>query len=287
VIEPLRAMAIYLGRGIEPVSHAQPWHYYLGLLTYYSSGGLRWSEGLVLALAIAGVVAGVRGGDPAGAVRTFWARHLAGYTCISAAVYSAIPYKTPWNLLPFYAGALVLAGIGFSRLLRAASSRSLRGALLAACLLASGHLGWQAWRASVTFASDPCNPYVYAQTVPDAVRMAARIRALAAVHPDGDGMPVAVVAPPHEQWPLPWYLRTMPHVGFWTAPGEALAWRPPVIVTSLEHAAAVEEALGEGVVSEFYGLRPDVLLALHVERGQWDRFLSQAASGAPAPVGVP
>ena len=32
-------------------------------------------------------------------------------------------------------------------------------------------LGWQARRASVTYAADPRNPYVYAQTVPDAVRV--------------------------------------------------------------------------------------------------------------------
>jgi len=287
LIEPFRAMATYLDRGIDPASHAQPWHYYLGLLTYFSSGGLRWSEGLVLVLAIVGMGAAWRGGDPSRPERTFWARHLAGYTLISVAVYSAIRYKTPWNLLPFYAGALVLAGVGLSRLVHAPLSRACRAALLAALLLASGHLGWQAWRASVIYAADPRNPYVHAQTVPDAVRMATRIRALAAVHPDGDRMLVAVVAPPYEQWPLPWYLRAMPHVGYWTAPGDALSLGAPVVVTSLEHTAAMDAALGERYVSEFYGLRPDVLLVLHVERGLWERFLGQAASGASTPASVP
>jgi len=36
-------------------------------------------------------------------------------------------------------------------------------------------------------------------------------------------------------------------------------------------------------VSEFYGLRPDVLLALYVERGLWDRFLARTALGPAAP----
>ena len=152
---------------------------------------------------------------------------------IAAAIFSAIPYKTPWNLLPFYVGAIVLAGIGFSTLVHATASRAVRGALAAALAIASGQLGWQAWRASVTYASDPRNPYVYAQTVPDAVRMATRIRELAAVHPDGARMQVSVIAPPHEQWPLPWYLRAMPHVGYWTAPGDALALQAPVIVASI------------------------------------------------------
>ena len=152
-----------------------------------------------------------------------------------------------------------------------------RFAVAAAFLVASGHLGWQAWRASVTYASDPRNPYVYAQTVPDAVRMATRIRALAALHPDGAGMLVSVIAAPHEQWPLPWYLRTMPHVGYWTAPGDALALSAPVVVASMDHAAAVEAALGDRFVSEFYGLRPEVLLTLYIERELWDRFLAEQA----------
>ena len=275
VIEPFRSVATYLDRGIDPANHAHPWHYYLGLLGYSSSGGLRWSEGPVLVLAIVGLGAAWRRSDPSRPARAFWTRHLAGYVLITAAAFSAILYKTPWNLLPFYVALLVLAGIGFSRLLHASSPRAIRGALVAAFVLASGHLGWQAWRASVTYAADPRNPYVYAQTVPDAVRMATRIRGLAAVHPDGERMPVSVIAPPYEQWPLPWYLRAMPHVGYWTAPGEAAATQAPVVVASLEHAAALEASLGDRYVSEFYGLRPDVLLALYVERGLWERFLAR------------
>jgi uncharacterized protein (TIGR03663 family) len=283
VLEPFRGMATYLGRGIDPAGHTQPWHYYLGLLAYSSSGGLRWSEGLVLVLAIVGVGTSWRRGDPSRWERVFWVRHLTGYTLLTAAVYSAVRYKTPWNLLPFYVGALVLAGAGFSWLVHARASRAVRSAFVAAFLLASGHLGWQAWRAAVVYPADPRNPYVHVQTVPDAVRMATRIRALAAVHPDGERMVVAVVAGPYEQWPLPWYLRTMPHVGYWTAPGGALALGAPVLVTSLEHTEAVNAALGERYESEFYGLRPGVLLALHVERRLWERFLGQAA-GVPPPA---
>jgi len=213
--------------------------------------------------------------------RVFWTRYFTANVVIVAALFSAIPYKTPWNLMPFYIGMTVLAGIGFAALLRATSSRVMRGALVGAFVIASGQLGWQAWRASVVYASDPRNPYVYAHTVPDAVRMATRIRDLAALHPDGADMQVSVIAPPHEQWPLPWYLRTLPHVGYWAAPGDALALRAPVIVVSTDHAEALDGALGDRYVSEFYGLRAEVLLTLYIERSLWERFLSRVAeSGA-------
>ena len=56
VLGPLRAAGTYVDRGVDPADHAHPWHYYLGLLTYSSSGGLTWTEGLVLVLAVVGAV---------------------------------------------------------------------------------------------------------------------------------------------------------------------------------------------------------------------------------------
>jgi uncharacterized protein (TIGR03663 family) len=277
VLGPLRTAGTYLDRAVDPGTHAHPWHYYLGLLAYSSSGGLTWTEGLVLVLAAVGAVTAWGPPDRSRPERTFWARYLTGNVAIAAAIFSAIPYKTPWNLLPFYVGVIVVAGIGFSALVQATASRAVRSALAVALVIASGHLGWQAWRASVTYASDPRNPYVYAQTVPDAVRMATRIRELAAVHPDGARMQVSVIAPPHEQWPLPWYLRAMPHVGYWTAPGDALAMQAPVIVASTDQTDVLDGALGDRYVSEFFGLRPEVLMALYIERGLWERFLARVA----------
>lgn len=113
VLEPLRAAGTYIDRAVDNASHVQPWHYYLGLLTYSSSGGLRWSEGLVLVLAIVGAVTAWGPPDRSRPERAFWARYLTCNVAIAAAIFSTIPYKTPWNLLPFYVVVIVLAGIGF------------------------------------------------------------------------------------------------------------------------------------------------------------------------------
>ena len=275
ILEPFRAAGTYLDRGIDPSSHAQPWYYYLRLLAYTASGGLRWSEGLVLVLAAFGAITAWRrlDGSPPGS--RFWPRYLTVNVVIAGATFSAIPYKTPWNLLPFYAGAFALAGVGLATLVSQNRSRLVRVLLAGALAAGFVHLGWQAWRAAITYAADPRNPYVYAQTVPDAVRMAARVRNLSAIHPDGARMQVSVIAPASEQWPLPWYLRMMPNVGYWTAPGDVLALQAPVIVSSLEHTPVVEKALGDRYVSEYFGLRPELLLAVHIERGLWDRFLAE------------
>ena len=283
LVEPFRGAGTYLDRGIDPVAHAHPWHYYLHLLAYSSSGGLTWSEGLVLVLAIVGAMSAWGKLDPSRRERTFWARYLTIDVIATTAIFSAIRYKTPWNLLPFYVAAIALAGVGFATLLQISTSRMVRAALSVVLAIASAQLGWQAWRASVTYASDPRNPYVYAQTVPDAVRMATRIRELAALHPDGARMQVSVIAAPYEQWPLPWYLRMMPRVGYWTGPDDPVAFEAQVIVAAMEHTAALDTSLGDRYVSEFYGLRPEVLMALYVERGLWERFLARAAIAVCAP----
>ena len=63
-----------------------------------------------------------------------------------------------------------------------------------------------------------------------------------------------------------------------TGPRQAipLAMQAPVVVASTEH-SAVFDALGDRYVSEFFGLRPEVLLALYVDRGLWERFLAKAS----------
>jgi uncharacterized protein (TIGR03663 family) len=269
LLESVLAFTTYVERGIAPGAHAQPWDYYLRLLSYSSSGGLVWTEGLVLTLAVAGMIAALRRSTTA-----FWPRYIGLYSVITALVFSIVRYKTPWNLLSFYIGFVLLAGCGAAVLIGGAKSRVVRGVVVIALLVASWQLGAQNWRANFRYPADPRNPYVYAQTSPDFLRLVQRVSDVAALHPDRARMLVKVIAGPYEQWPLPWYLRRMTRVGYWSRAAEAGALDDaPVIVASQDNAAAVGSVLGERYVSEFYGLRPEVILTVYVERALWERFL--------------
>jgi predicted membrane-bound mannosyltransferase len=116
--------------------------------------------------------------------------------------------------------------------------------------------------------------------VPDFLRLAQRVADVAAVHAEGPGMLVKVIAGPYEQWPAPWYLRRMSRVGYW--PTSAAAGRiddATVVIAAPDQADAVDAALGDRYVQEHYGLRPEVILTMFIERGAWDRFI--ASRGAP------
>jgi uncharacterized protein (TIGR03663 family) len=268
-LDSVRAFSIYLGRGAGPGPHAQPWFSYVQTLAWSSSGGLVWSEILVLFLAVAGIAHAI-----AERKRTFWPLCLCLYSLVTTAVFSAIPYKTPWNLLPFYASLVLMAGIGVEALSARARTRPARALFLIVLVAAWCQLALQSRRASFQYPADPRNPYAYAQTSPDFLRLASRVHDLAARHPDGRGMLVKVVAGPYEQWPFPWYARDLSSVGYWSRAAEAGPLdAAPVVLASQENVAAVEAAVGDRYVSEFYGLRPGVLLTLFVERGLWERFL--------------
>jgi uncharacterized protein (TIGR03663 family) len=269
LFESIQSFVTYVDRGTADGAHAHGWSYYLGLLAFSRSGGVVFSEGLVLALAAAGLATVV--------VRPttgFWPRYIALYAVLTSVAFSALRYKTPWNLLPFYVGFVLLAGFGADALISIARPRVAKWVVAAVLVMAAAQLGVLNWRANFMYPADPRNPYVYAQTSPDYLRLVQRITDLAAIHPDRDRMLVKVIAGPYEQWPLPWYLRRMGRVGYWSRVADAGSLvGVPVVVASQEFADAVGAAVGDRGVSEFYGLRSDVLLSVSIDRALWTRFL--------------
>jgi hypothetical protein len=70
-----------------------------------------------------------------------------------------------------------------------------------------------------------------------------------------------------EYWPMPWYLRDMPNVGYWDKPADPSG--ASVIITSPEF----NLDFGDGWQTELFGLRPGVLLQVHIRRDLWQKFL--------------
>ena len=56
ILESVRAFRGYAARGMEAGLHAHPWSFYFETLGFHAEGGLIWSEGMILLLALAGAV---------------------------------------------------------------------------------------------------------------------------------------------------------------------------------------------------------------------------------------
>jgi uncharacterized protein (TIGR03663 family) len=292
VVDSVRAYGIYLDRASAMSWHFHPWHYYLGLLIHFPARGAPvWTEGLIVVLAAAGCAAGWNTSGVPGADSRIL-RFLGFYTLLMLVTYSAIPYKTPWCLLGFLHGMILLAGAGAVFLVRA--SRGLAMKVLVSVLLvsAAAHLCWQAFSGSFRFPADPRNPYVYAHTGQDVFEIVGRLKDLARAHPDGSAMPVQIISR-ENLWPLPWYLRGFSRVSWWNGVSEEAKNAPVIVVTPDMEPALVrklyelpppgERELYVSIFDRPVELRPRVELRGYAANTLWDAFCRLQAGLQPSP----
>lgn len=283
---PLDSVLTYLPwtkRAGGHTAHLYPWYFYFERLFWYQQPrGPRWSEGFILLLAVVGLAAAFTGRGLRG-MALGWIRFLGVYSVALAAIYSVISYKTPWCALVFFHGLILLAGVGAAALVNAARSRWIQAGLACALALGTGHLAWEAWRASFgedrmgrLLAADRENPYVYSQTLPDVLELVEKVHGIARIHPDGRRMLIKVMSP--EYLPLPWYFRDLDQVGWW---GELPPdpWAPVMIFGSgLDSALPADRA--RQYYTSVYSLRENTFFTLYVEAPLWEAYVrSKSASG--------
>lgn len=287
-LDSVLTYANYFKRAGGASIHDKPWYYYFSLLAYSKRGpGPAWSEAIVLTLAALGVLIAFwrlpRVPRPGGAQGDPWfLRFLALYTLTLAALYSIVPYKTPWSLLSFYFGVVVLAGVCVARAIQFAPVGGRRATIAAAFLVALAHLGLQTYRSETTYAADVRNPWVYAHTSTNLVELVHRVDELAAIHPAGHNLVIKIIQPDNDYWPLPWYFRRYPNVGYWSqVPADPDA---DLIISS----PRIGEELRGRLKNPYFGpamysLRPAVLRELYVQKELWDTFMATRESAPNSP----
>ncbi len=271
-IDSLRSYMPWLHRAQGDSPHIHPFGFYLQRLAYFhQGGGPVWSEGLILSLAAVGIVAAAIGKGLVNASLWF-ARFLVLYTGILTLAYSLISYKTPWCMLSFLIGFILLAGLGAVAILSISRAQAWRLTIGSLLFLACGQLAWQSWRANFVYEADRRNPYVYAQTVPDLLDLVEQVKAIAKVHPQGNQMLIKVMAPQSDYWPLPWYLRQFARVGWWdNVPDDPAA--PVIIIASKLYPMLEKKPNQTWTALGIYGLRPGTVLQLCVDSALWQRYL--------------
>jgi len=240
ILDSFRTYINYLNRAGQNQLHIHPWYFYMKIFLYYKYGsGPVWSEAFIVILAIIGFIVAIRGKGLDG-VNFHLLRFIAFYTLLMTVIYSVIPYKTPWCLLGFLHGMILLAGVGACALINLTSN--IRAKVFIGVLLVTGgaHLAWQAYLSNYKYYADSRNPYVYAHPTTDVFIITKRVEELAKVHPESLSMPVQVICPGGDYWPLPWYFRHFKKVWWWSRFNTDVM-PAPVIIAS----ASVEPELRE------------------------------------------
>jgi len=307
-IDVLLTFLNYMHRAGGAGIHDHPWDYYFRILLGVDrTPGPRWNEKLIVVMAMVGIIAALlskrvskcenvllksppfKGGlDGGGAFKGGLGsneasrlvrnpgliRFVALFTLLLTAAYCVIPYKTPWCMLGFLHGMILLAGVGFIALVRFVRHNGLRLLFILAVAFATFRLAGLAYQASFVFYADNRNPYVYGHTSTDMLRLVERIDDIARIAPEGRNTLIRVITP--DPWPLPWYLRAYTTVGYWPDVSEDVD--APVVITSQELQPEVERRLRDAYQSEYYGQRPEVLMTVFIRQDLWDAFIKTRTS---------
>jgi uncharacterized protein (TIGR03663 family) len=249
---PIEALRLWGQRGLRGDGHAKPWSYFLGIL--------RREEPAILLAAVAGAAVALKHRDRFAGFLALWAAAM-------VALYSCIPYKTPWLVLNLVLPLALLAGRAFETWLgpggragRAARPwRAAAGILLASAAIASARRAFDL--AFVRYDDERAGALVYVQTRRDALRMVARIEDYARHHPLGRSLPIQILSP--DYLPLNWYLRDFADVSYFGSVIESPGG--PAVIARADSAERVASLLGPGYARQTYGLRPGVDLCLFLQ----------------------
>jgi len=140
---------------------------------------------------------------------------VALFTLATLFAYSLIPYKTPWCMLTFLYGMLVLAAFATVELIHWSTDRKER-VVVWGVIVSLGAISPLAQEVAQNFVydSDQTNPYVYAHTHRDIFDMSEQLHRLVRCAPEGELPVIQVVCPGRDYWPLPWYMRDYDQVRY-------------------------------------------------------------------------
>jgi uncharacterized protein (TIGR03663 family) len=294
ILDSYRTYAAYFSRaGGQNSAHVHPWYYYLQMLLYarYFHGPI-WTEAWIVLLAVVGLVAGVRGPRVC-SMDSKLVRFLAIYTAAMVVVYSAIPYKTPWCVLSFLTGLILLAGVGAASLWTWMRTPVLRAVVSVFVLAAAVHLAFLAYRANFVFYADSRNPYVYAHPTEEILTAVNTVRDYAATvglgHSPERRLQIAV--PGKDYWPLPWYFRDLrPYVGYTSEVPNDVG--PMILISDALESALARRLYEETPVEQrrmylylfeppyYIWARPGVKLVGFVRKDLWDEHASRKSDPA-------
>ena len=239
VLDALLGPLLWSKTGISGAGHAKSWDYFLELLAVLETVSL-------MGAGLGGWLA-VRRRDPFGLFCAAW-------TAGQLALYSAIPYKTPWLAINLVIPAALTAGFAVREMM---AWRGRRLILALGVLILVWNGGLAVWTAFIRY-DDPVSFYSYAQSRREVRGLVAAVRdAVEKTPPPPVHVDVVVLHP----WPLPWYFRGLPGIRWW----KQVPPRPDgdVLVVDVRWEKLLRPRLRGSYVRRAWPFRPGETLAVY------------------------
>jgi len=175
------------------------------------------------------------------------------------AIYSALPYKTPWLMLNVIVPLAFSAGYAVQESWRGVEHyRFLHTAVAVVALLAVSASAYQSVRLNFFHYDDDRCVYPYAQTPRAFLKLVEEIDG-SAERFQGKQTSIAVLSP--DYWPLPWYVRDYSNAGFY---GKVVPTTADLVIGSTVQDFMLKPTLAGYTYRGTYSLRPGVQLTLYI-----------------------
>ncbi len=248
------AYAPWLKQGLKS-GHEKVWHYFFTkILGPYEYG--------LLFAALLSIVPVIGENSPKGWFLLLWSFG-------TFALYSAIPYKTPWCVVNIVMPLAVFSGYGFQQWLewmhsqqRYSVRKRFGGAALAAMMVAVFSQVPRAWTLNFIEPANARHPQVYVHTSPDIFNLIRRIGVIANTANEPKKILVNVFA--KEYWPIPFYLKDYSEVKFWGQLAKVSPMDAPLIIANQDQHSQLRALLQQTYTIETYRLRDGYSLDLWI-----------------------
>lgn len=275
VIDSVTTYLNYFDKAQNFNDHIYPWHYYFKLVLFREIEGFYYSEIIIVILSLYGIYASLKVGN-----NLF--RFISVYTLLLILIYSLIPYKTPWSMLSFWTGIIILSAYGFNALLLKFYPRfSLVFGLLITVI--SLYLLVSVYIINFVHSFHPRNPFVYSHATNDVKIIGSQVEKL--IRATNDNSTVSIIAAENDYWPLPWYLRKASNTAWLDSVNESVV-RSKIIIAAPELEEDLLEILYNtpppGSVNlyiplfeEYMEIRPRIEIRGYIQQELYNQYLRE------------
>ncbi len=226
--DSILTFANYFNKAGSNAEHIQPFYYYFTLVTFRIVDEVFFSELLILIFFVFGLIRAFSKTNTNSSGINF-VRFVSILTLIMTFIYSLIPYKTPWTMMSFWQGMILIAAFGFAELLKFIPKANwyLLLSLIGIFMFV------QSYYNSIVNSSNPQNPFVYSHAGNDVKTIEPFLTKVTAVQSEYINIPIYVAAVKNDYWPLPWYLRKFKNTS-WNDRIDSSVYKFPIVIASPE-----------------------------------------------------
>ncbi len=281
IIDSITTFGNYFNKANTNQNHIYPWYYYLKLMLYRNNNLIFYSSIPIFIFSIVGFYFSFSRNRKTG--NDYFFKFIAIFSVTQAIIYSTISYKTPWLVLNFWVGFLIMASYGIIQVFKVIKKSSLKKIFGIIITIVISFNIYQMYITSFKYPFQHENPFTYSQPTDNIIVISNKIINVVKTLPNGYDTFVNIIAKDNDYWPLPWYLRKLNNVA-WNNKVPDNIFKFPIILSTPNFENELIEKLytlppaGKKnlyvpLFSEYLGIRPGMEMRGYIQKDFYDAYL--------------